>query len=53
MYYHHHLSWTELNDLMPWEREILINLTSEHVQKENRRMEEESQKRKARMRSRR
>ena len=34
----HNYSLTELNDMVPWEREIYVALLSDHVKKENERM---------------
>jgi hypothetical protein len=36
----HNFSLTELDDMLPWEREIYISLVQEHVNKENERMKE-------------
>jgi len=44
MMQHHQYSLTELNDMVPWEREIYIALLKEHIEKENERMEREQQK---------
>jgi len=44
MMQHHQYSLTELNDMVPWEREIYIALLKEHIEKENERMERENQK---------
>ena len=32
---HHKYSLTELENMMPWEREIYLGLLEEHVRKEN------------------
>ena len=32
---HHKYSLTELDNMMPWEREIYIGLVVEHVEEEN------------------
>jgi|TARA_B110000495_G_C22842056_1_gene491087 hypothetical protein len=37
----HNFSLTELDDMLPWEREIYISLVQEHVEKENKRMREQ------------
>jgi|TARA_R110000824_G_scaffold398190_1_gene601972 hypothetical protein len=39
---HHKYSLTELDDMMPWEREIYIGLLSQHIKKENERIEREN-----------
>ena len=44
MMQHHKYSLTELEDMMPWEREIYINLLSQHIEEENKRIEKENQK---------
>ena len=38
---HHKYSLTELENMMPWEREIYIGLLSEWVKEENERLEKE------------
>jgi|TARA_B100001778_G_scaffold254659_1_gene214699 hypothetical protein len=44
MMQHHKYSLTELEDMMPWEREIYINLLSQHIEEENKKIEKERQK---------
>ena len=44
MIQHHNWSLTELENMMPWEREIYLGLLSEHIKKENERMENEKQR---------
>jgi hypothetical protein len=41
---HHKYSLTELENMMPWEREIYVGLVVEHVEEENRKMEEQKRK---------
>ncbi len=41
---HHKYSLTELENMMPWEREIYMGLLSKWVQDENERIEKESAK---------
>ena len=41
---HHKYSLTELEDMMPWEREIYIGLLMEHIKEENEKMEREQSK---------
>ena len=41
---HHHYSLTEIEMMMPWEREIYLTLLVDHIKKENERMEEEQRK---------
>ena len=38
---HHKYSLTELENMMPWEREIYIGLLAEHIEVENARNERE------------
>jgi len=37
MMQHHKYSLTELNEMMPWERDIYVSLLIEHVKGENER----------------
>mgnify|MGYP001402282129 CR=1 FL=1 len=41
---HHKYSLTELEDMMPWEREVYMGLLSEWIKEENQRIEKEKQK---------
>ena len=43
---HHKYSLTELENMMPWEREIYVGLLSEWVKEENERIEKEKAKQK-------
>ena len=45
MMQHHKYSLTELDEMMPWEREIYVSLLMEHIKKENERIEKENLKR--------
>ena len=45
MMQHHKYSLTELEDMMPWEREIYVNLLLQHIEEENERIKKENQKR--------
>ena len=38
---HQKYSLTELDDMMPWEREIYIGLLEKHIKEENERIERE------------
>ena len=38
---HHKYSLTELENMMPWEREIYLGLLVQHIKEENERMEKE------------
>tara|TARA_Y100001937_G_scaffold99134_1_gene135402 strand:- start:477 stop:620 length:144 start_codon:yes stop_codon:yes gene_type:complete len=42
MMQHHKYSLTELEDMMPWEREIYVNLLTQHIEEENKRIEKEN-----------
>ena len=41
---HHKYSLTELENMMPWEREIYVGLLQDYIKKENERIEKENQK---------
>ena len=41
---HHKYSLTELENMIPWEREIYVGLVVEHVEEENKKMEEQQRK---------
>ena len=45
MMYHHQFSLTELDNMMPWEREVYIGLTVKHLEEEKQRIEEENRQR--------
>ena len=45
MMQHNKYSLTELDEMMPWEREIYVSLLMEHIKKENERIEKENLKR--------
>ncbi len=44
MMQYHKYSLTEIENMMPWEREIYIGLLMEHIKEENQRIERESSK---------
>tara|TARA_B100000963_G_scaffold106326_1_gene92326 strand:- start:11768 stop:11914 length:147 start_codon:yes stop_codon:yes gene_type:complete len=44
MIQHHRWSLTELNEMMPWEREIYVTLLSEWIKEENERIKKEQRK---------
>ena len=44
MMQHYNYSLTELENMMPWERDIYIGLLADWVEKENQRIERESSK---------
>mgnify|MGYP006096648567 CR=1 FL=1 len=39
---HHNYSLTDLNNMMPWEREIYVDMLLEHIKEENKRQEEQN-----------
>ena len=43
---HHKYSLTELENMMPWEREIYVGLLSKWIKEENERLEKERQRNK-------
>ena len=45
---HHKYSLTELENMMPWEREIYMGLLKEGIEKENERIKQENAKMKQR-----
>ena len=45
MMQHHKYSLTELENMIPWEREIYVSLLIKHVQEENERIRTENAKR--------
>jgi hypothetical protein len=44
MMQHHKYSLTELENMLPWEREIYIGLLEEFIKEENKRIEEQSRR---------
>jgi|TARA_R110002074_G_scaffold145564_2_gene294488 hypothetical protein len=44
MMQHHKYSLTELDGMLPWEREIYVTLLSEHIKEENRKAEQQQRK---------
>jgi len=47
MMQHHKYSLTEIENMMPWERDIYVALLRHHVEEENKRIEAENAKIKA------
>ena len=41
---HHKYSLTELENMMPWEREIYVGLVVKHVEEDNKKIEEQNRK---------
>ncbi len=44
MVQHHKYSFTEIENMMPWERDVYIQMLVEHVEKENERVKQEQAK---------
>ena len=44
MMQHHKYSLTELENMMPWEREIYVDMLLNYVQEENKKQEEQNSK---------
>ena len=40
---HHNYSLSDLENMIPWEREIYVDLLIEHIKEENRKMKERQQ----------
>ena len=40
---HHHYSLTELDNMLPWERQIYVSLLQQHIKEENERIQRENQ----------
>jgi hypothetical protein len=36
--HHHHYSLTELENMMPWERDVYVALLADYIKKENERL---------------
>ena len=39
---HHNYAFSELDNMMPWEREIYVDMLMEHIKEENKRQEEQN-----------
>mgnify|MGYP006106006887 CR=1 FL=1 len=39
---HHNYALSELDNVMPWEREIYLNMLVEHIEAENKKQEEQN-----------
>ena len=48
MMQHHNYSLSDLDDMMPWEREIYVGMLQNHIKEENERMKEQQNKMKRR-----
>ena len=42
---HHHYSLTELENLLPWEREIYVTLLTQYIEQENQKIEQQNKAR--------
>lgn len=47
MVQHHKYSLTEIENMMPWEREVYVGMLVNHVQEQNEKIKERAQRRKA------
>ena len=43
MMQHHKYSLTELENMVPWERDIYVGLLNEHIREENERLKQQQQ----------
>ena len=41
---HHNYSLSDLENMMPWEREIYVDMLVEHIKEENKKMREKQQR---------
>ena len=41
---HHNYSLSDLENMIPWEREIYVDMLIEHIKEENKRQKEEQQR---------
>ena len=48
---HHGYSITEMENMLPWERELYISMTSEYTKRENERIKNEQARLDAKMKS--
>ena len=44
MMHHHKYSLEELENMIPWEREIYMTMLTEHIKEENKKIEQSKQK---------
>ena len=42
---HHNYSLSDLENMIPWEREIYVDMLIEHIKEENKRQQEQQQQR--------
>ena len=50
MMQHHKYSLTELENMLPWEREIYVNMLAAYIKEENERIKEQNRKMKSKKR---
>lgn len=48
MMQHHHYSLTELENMLPWERDIYVSLLVQYVEEENQKLKQKMNERKVR-----
>ena len=48
MMFHHNFSLTEIENMMPWEREIYVGLLEKHIKEENEKIEKQNAEAKSR-----
>jgi hypothetical protein len=41
---HHNYSLSDLENMMPWERDIYVDMLVEHIKEENKKMREQQQR---------
>ena len=46
MMQHHNYSLSELDEMMPWEREVYVGMLQQHIKDENERIKEQQKRRK-------
>jgi len=44
MVQHHHWSLTEIENMLPWERDIFVDKLANHIKDENQKVKEQSRK---------
>ena len=42
MMQHYHYSLTEIDEMMPWEREIYVSMLQQHIEEENERIKKQN-----------
>ncbi len=47
MMQHHNWSLTEIEGMMPWERDVYVGLLNQHIEEENKRIAQENQQMKS------